>query len=49
MILRPGSRTVRRFTFSDLSLAYKVRGIMRKSLAQFDDNGNGLFEENEIK
>lgn len=47
--MRTESRIVRKFAFSDLTLAYKVRGIMREELIKFDANGNERFEENEIK
>ena len=40
---------VRKFTFSDLNLAYNVRATMRAALAAFDVNHNELFEESEIK
>ena len=42
-------RTIRKFQFSDLALAYKVRGMMRAALIKFDLNHNEKFEEDEIK
>ena len=37
-----------KFTFSDHSLAYKVRENMMNALVPYDNNDNGLFEEPEI-
>lgn len=42
-------RSLRKFKFSDLTLAHKVRGNMRNILIKFDYNQNRLFEESEIK
>jgi hypothetical protein len=36
---------VRKFTFSDQRLAYKVRGNMLDILTKFDENKNKLFDE----
>lgn len=40
---------LRKFKFSDLNLAFKVRGNMLKALIEFDTNQNKLFDEHEIK
>lgn len=39
------SKIVRKFEFSDLRLAFKVRDNMWEALVQFDANQNLLFEE----
>lgn len=41
--------TIQRFTFSDHTLAIKVRSQVYDSLAKYDFNRNGLFEEDEIR
>lgn len=38
------TRIVRKFKFSDLKLAFKVRGTMLKVLTEFDVNKNELFD-----
>ena len=41
--------TIQRFTFSDHSLAIKVRSQVYDALTVYDLNRNGLFEEDEIR
>lgn len=37
-----------KFNFSNHELAYKVRHNMHNALLKFDDNNNGLFDQEEI-
>lgn len=37
---------IRKFTFPNLDLAFKVREKMRNELIKFDVNNNKQFEEN---
>lgn len=43
------TKMVRKFTFKDLSLAFKVREKVWNALVHFDENENQLFESNEIR
>ena len=39
------TRVLRKFKFSDLNLAFKVRGNMLGALKEYDANRNLLFDE----